>query len=177
MSGPRKRRILAFQHAAPFGLRLSARVGPSGPRLSATLWPSASLSGSCLGALLRVSEKVRLSGPFTAGLRIVYNCRDGTRLGGTGLICTGLNAYRMAWGMLMLLVLAALAATIFGCGGAGGGGSSNSPRQQASETAEPSGRKSEDAGSSGGTAAQQPGHPTLGSAGAPVVLTEYSDYQ
>jgi hypothetical protein len=105
-------------------------------------------------------------GPSASRLRMVYNCRDSTNLGGTELIGAGVNAYRMAWGMLALLIFAALAATTLA--GCGGGTSQSTEKQQASE------QKSGDAGSSERAAA---GHPALGSADAPVVLTEYSDYQ
>jgi protein-disulfide isomerase len=87
---------------------------------------------------------------------------------------------------LIFLVLAALAATILvGCGGSGSGGSAEgSEKQQATETAGSSGQKTElpeqeaeGTDPSGRAAEKQPGHPALGSADAPVVLTEYSDYQ
>ena len=79
--------------------------------------------------------------------------------------------------MLALLILAALVPTILaGCGGAGSGDSSQAPKeQQASRTAgstEPEGEVS-----SGQTSGGRLGHPALGDADAPVVLTEYSDYQ
>ena len=75
--------------------------------------------------------------------------------------------------MLAFLILAALVATnLAGCAGAGSGGSSQaSEEQQASRTADST--KPEDEESSGGRL----GHPALGDADAPVVLTEYSDYQ
>jgi len=81
--------------------------------------------------------------------------------------------------MLTLFLLAALVATILaGCGRAGSGGSSQgSEKQQASRTAAPSEQKAEDAGSSGQATGGRLGHPALGAADAPVVLTEYSDYQ
>jgi hypothetical protein len=75
------------------------------------------------------------------------------------------------------LALAA-ALVLAGCGGAGSGNP-----QQASGQEEQS---PQDAGSSGGSkpdggwASEDGGrleHPSLGSADAPVVLTEYSDYQ
>jgi hypothetical protein len=77
--------------------------------------------------------------------------------------------------MLALLILAALVATLVaGCGGAGSGGSSQAlEEQQASRSASPSEQKTEGTGSSG----QRLGHPALGDADAPVVLTEYADYQ
>jgi len=77
-------------------------------------------------------------------------------------------------GMLALLILTALTATILiGCGAGSSGSSQPSAEQQDSETtgsskAEPPEQKA---------AAGQLEHPTLGSADAPVVMTEYSDYQ
>jgi len=80
----------------------------------------------------------------------------------------------------MLLVLISLLATVSyltGCGGAGNGGSSQvSEKQQASQTAGSSEQKPEDEESSR-QASGRLGHPALGDADAPVVLTEYSDYQ
>ncbi len=92
--------------------------------------------------------------------------------GGRRLIGTKPDVYTKGCEKLALLILAALVATVFvGCGGAGGGGSSEgSEKQQASRTAGSSGQKAEGAGSS-------LEHPALGTADAPVVLTEYSDYQ
>jgi protein-disulfide isomerase len=79
--------------------------------------------------------------------------------------------------MLALLILAALVATILaGCGGAGSGGSSQAPEaQQASRTA--GSTEPEDEEPSGLASGGRLGHPALGDADAPVVLTEYSDYQ
>jgi protein-disulfide isomerase len=95
------------------------------------------------------------------------------------LIGTGPDVYMKGRGMLTLLVLAALLATILaGCGGAGSGGSSQaSEEEQASRSAGASEQKSEDAGSYGQAPRGRLGHPALGSPDAPVVLTEYSDYQ
>jgi protein-disulfide isomerase len=77
--------------------------------------------------------------------------------------------------MSILLILAALVATIFaGCGS--GGSSQPSEEQQASRTAG-SAEQTGDAESSGRVSEKRLGHPALGSADAPVVLTEYSDYQ
>ena len=75
--------------------------------------------------------------------------------------------------MLALLILAALIATnLAGCAGTGSGGSSQAPEeQQASRTA--GSTEPEDEESSG----QRLGHPALGDTDAPVILTEYSDYQ
>jgi hypothetical protein len=95
------------------------------------------------------------------------------------LIGTDPDLYTKGRGMSTLLILAALVVTIFaGCGGAGSGGSSQTPdEQQASRTAGSSGQKPEGAGSSGQALRERLGHPALGSRDAPVVLTEYSDYQ
>ena len=110
---------------------------------------------------------------------MVYNWRDDTRLGGTTLIGAGPHVYKTARGTPALLILTALVVTIcVGCGGAGDGGSSQSSKvQQASGTAGSPGQKAEDTGSSGRISGVRDGHPTLGPADAPVVLTEYSDYQ
>jgi len=83
-----------------------------------------------------------------------------------------------------VLALAAAALVLAGCGGAGSGNRSQGSGQeeQASKTAgsternEPSGGKKPDKE----RASEDDGrldHPSLGSAEAVVVLTEYSDYQ
>ena len=83
----------------------------------------------------------------------------------------------MARGPLTLLILVALATTILaGCGGSGGS-SQPSEKQQSSGTAGSSGQKAEGTRQEDQTSGEELGHPTLGSADAPVVLTEYSDYQ
>jgi protein-disulfide isomerase len=76
---------------------------------------------------------------------------------------------------MALLILAALMATILvGCAAGSGGSSQQSAERQApKEKADSSEQKAEDPGSSG----EQLGHPALGSADAPVVMTEFSDYQ
>jgi protein-disulfide isomerase len=82
--------------------------------------------------------------------------------------------------MLALLILAALvmATILAGCGGAESGGSSQAPeKKQASRTAGSMEQKAEDAGASGQALRGLLGPPALGDADAPVVLTEYSDYQ
>ena len=81
--------------------------------------------------------------------------------------------------MLALLILAALVVTVFaGCSRAGSGSSSqSSDEQQASQTAGSSEQKAEGTGSTGQTSEGRLGHPAIGDADAPVVLTEYSDYQ
>jgi hypothetical protein len=89
----------------------------------------------------------------------------------------------VARGTLTLLVLAALAAAVLvGCGAGSGGSSQRSAGRQAPETAnssggEPPGQKAEGAGDSGQASGGRLGHPALGPADAPVVLTEYGDYQ
>jgi protein-disulfide isomerase len=109
---------------------------------------------------------------------MVYNCLDDSRLGGRTLIGTDPAVRAKGRGTLALLILAALTTILAGCGGAGSGDSSQpSAERRASETADPSGRQSEDTGSSERAAAKPLGHPALGSPDAPVVLTEYSDYQ
>jgi protein-disulfide isomerase len=81
----------------------------------------------------------------------------------------------------LTLLLLALAAISVGCAAGSGGSSQPSAERQVPETgnpkAEPAEQKAEDTDPSGKGAATQPGHPTLGSADAPVVLTEYGDYQ
>ena len=95
------------------------------------------------------------------------------------MIGTGPDVYMKGRGMLTLLVLAALLATILaGCGGAGIGGSSQaSDEEQASRSAGSSEQETEGAGTSRHASSGRLGHPALGSPDAPVVLTEYSDYQ
>jgi hypothetical protein len=99
---------------------------------------------------------------------MVYNCRYGTKLGGSELIGTSTDVRKLARGAFTLLILAALAATILiGCAAGSGGSSPSSAERQAPKKAaegpKPSG--------------EQLGHPALGSADAPVVITEFSDYQ
>jgi protein-disulfide isomerase len=82
-------------------------------------------------------------------------------------------------GMVAFLILAALVAPILaGCGGAGSGGSSQaSDEEQASRSAGSSEQETEGAGTSRDASSGRLGHPALGRPDAPVVLTEYSDYQ
>jgi hypothetical protein len=81
----------------------------------------------------------------------------------------------------VLLILIALLVTVsylIGCAGTGSGGSSQAPEeQQASRSAGSTEQKAEGAESSGKASEDRLGHPALGSRDAPVVLTEYSDYQ
>ena len=123
--------------------------------------------------------RVLSSGPAAPWLRIVYNCWDDTRLGGRTLIGTGPDAYTKGMRMLALLILAALVATnLAGCAGTGSGDSSQpSEEQQASRSAGSSEQETGGAGSPGRASGRRLEHPALGSAEAPVVLTEYSDYQ
>ena len=82
--------------------------------------------------------------------------------------------------MSILLILAALVARVLaGCGACSWGDGADSAReqQQASRTAGSPEQKAGGAGSSGQALRGRLGHPALGDADAPVVLTEYSDYQ
>jgi len=80
--------------------------------------------------------------------------------------------------MLTLLILAVLGATVFtGCGAVSGDSSQASDEQQASRSAGPSEQKTESTGGSGQASGGRLGHPAIGDADAPVVLTEYADYQ
>jgi hypothetical protein len=108
---------------------------------------------------------------------MVYNCEDGTEPGGRELIGASRDVCKVARGALTLLILAALAATVFvGCG-ASGGSPQSSEKQPGSEPANSSGQKAEDTSASGKAAGGKLGHPALGSADAPVLLIEYGDYQ
>ena len=78
--------------------------------------------------------------------------------------------------LLVLIVFLATLSYLIGCGAGSGGSSQVSEKQQASRTADSSEQEPEDEGSSG-QASGRLGNPALGSADAPVVLTEYSDYQ
>ena len=86
-----------------------------------------------------------------------------------------MDVRKLVRGAFALLILAALTATILiGCAAGSGGSSQQSAEQQApKEKADSSEQKAEGPGSSG----KQLGHPALGSADAPVVMTEFSDYQ
>jgi hypothetical protein len=125
----------------------------------------------------RASEKMLWSGPHARWLRIVYNFWDDTELEGSTLIGTSPDVYMKGRGVSILIILAALVATILaGCGGAGSGSSSQlSEEQQGSRSA--GSTEPEDEELSGRASGGRLGHPALGEADAPVVLTEYSDYQ
>ena len=78
----------------------------------------------------------------------------------------------------MLLALAALGATAFaGCGSGGSAQSSGQEGQRVAQSAGPSDQKTVEASWEARATDVRLGHPALGSADAPVVLTEYSDYQ
>jgi protein-disulfide isomerase len=112
-------------------------------------------------------------GPAVSLLRMVYNCWYGTKQG-VELIGTSADLRKVARGAFTLLILAALAATILiGCDAGSGGSSQQSAERQAPKKADSSEQKAEGPGPSG----EQLGHPALGSADAPVVMTEFSDYQ
>jgi hypothetical protein len=78
--------------------------------------------------------------------------------------------------LLILIALLATVSYLTGCKGAGNGSSSQLPEeQQASRSARAT--EPEDEESSGKASGGRLRHPALGEADAPVVLTEYSDYQ
>ncbi|HEV8045034.1 MAG TPA: hypothetical protein VGP38_07640 [Rubrobacter sp.] len=93
--------------------------------------------------------------------------------GGTPLIGTGTDLGGRANELRTLLTLLALVAVMLVFAGCAAGSEGSS---QASGQEEQQGAKGEDSG--GGQASkEQLGHPALGSADAPVVMIEYSDYQ
>ncbi len=115
---------------------------------------------------------------------MVYNCRGRYEAGGTPLISTGSRPGGRAKELRTILTLLALVPVMLvfaGCGSAGSGGSSQASGEEerrASRTAGSStGSKSAEDSGDGPTSKAKLGHPSLGSADAPVVLTEYSDYQ
>jgi hypothetical protein len=103
--------------------------------------------------------------------------RDDAELEGSTLIGTGPDVYMKKVGVLFILIaLLATVSYLAGCASTGSRDSSQSSEgQQASRTAGPT--EPEDEESSGQASGGRLGHPALGEADAPVVLTEYSDYQ
>jgi protein-disulfide isomerase len=90
------------------------------------------------------------------------------------VIATSTDVRKLARGAFTLLILATLAAMVLvGCAAGSGGSSQSSAERQAPKEADSSEQKAAGPGSSG----KQLGHPALGSADAPVVMTEFSDYQ
>ena len=91
--------------------------------------------------------------------------------GGTPLIGTGTRLGARGWWTLLTLLALAAALVLAGCGGAGSG----NPQQASGQEGQPP----KDAGNSGDPKPDggRLEHPSLGSADAPVVLTEYADYQ
>jgi Putative exopolysaccharide Exporter (EPS-E) len=85
------------------------------------------------------------SGPAAPWLRIVYNCRDDTRLGSRTLISTDPDVCTKKGGMLLVLItLLATVSYLTGCGGAGSGSSSEgSGQQRATRTADSTEQKAE----------------------------------
>ncbi len=73
----------------------------------------------------------------------------------------------------MLLTLTTL--VLAGCAAGGGNPSQSSGQEDRSQTAGSSGETKPDGEASKGDGRLE--HPSLGSANAPVVLTEYADYQ
>ena len=111
-------------------------------------------------------------------LRIVYNWRDDTRLEGRTLIGIGPDVRKKGGVLHILIALLATVSYLAGCASTGSRDSSQSSEgQQASRTAGSSEQKTEGAGSSGQARSERLGHPAIGDADAPVVLTEYADYQ
>ena len=94
-------------------------------------------------------------------------------MGGRELIGTSTDLRKVVRGASTLLLAALVAMVLVGCAAGSGGSSSPSAERQAPKEANSSEQKGEGPGSSGG----QLGHPALGSADAPVVMTEFSDYQ
>jgi hypothetical protein len=84
-------------------------------------------------------------------------------------------------GRWTLLILVTLVAAVFaGCGSAGSLGSAQSSGQEGQRASQPAGSSEEKTVATSGeerATKQLLGHPSFGSADAPVVLTEYGDYQ
>ncbi|MDP9410160.1 MAG: hypothetical protein M3P70_06585 [Actinomycetota bacterium] len=78
---------------------------------------------------------------------------------------------------MLLALLTLLAAVVFaGCGSAPQDSGEGQPSQAAGSSEGPSAGETAE-GSGGRSSKERLGHPALGSARAPVVLTEYADYQ
>ena len=113
---------------------------------------------------------------------MVYNCRDryDPRTGGAPLTGTGTRPddsagdERQVRTLQVFFTLALALAAMLVLAGCGAGGSGSESSGGGDDDARASG--SSDPGNSGGETARL-GTPSLGSADAPVVLTEYSDYQ
>ena len=83
------------------------------------------------------------------------------------------------WTLLTLLALFA-ALVLAGCGGAAGEGNpshASGEEERASQDGGPKPEKRAGGPDEGRASKEKLGHPALGAADAPVVLTEYSDYQ
>jgi len=107
---------------------------------------------------------------------MVYNCRGRyeSSIGGAPLTGAGAGLdddarNRMRNGGLRVVFTLVVALVLAGCGGAGGG--SPSSGGNGGGEADPAG-----GGQAGGESAEL-GTPSLGREDAPVVMTEYSDYQ
>jgi hypothetical protein len=108
---------------------------------------------------------------FGLALKRLYNCQYGTKLGGSEL--NGTDVRKLARGAFTLLLAALTVMILIGCAAGSGESSPPSAERQAQKKSVSSQQKGEGPGSSG----EQLGHPALGSADAPVVMTEFSDYQ
>jgi hypothetical protein len=144
-------------------------------------WPNALFAaGQFLVIALVEDPQTVLKRSLSSGrpcLRIVYNCRDDTELEGSTLIGTGPDLYtKKVGGLLILIALLATVPYLTGCGGVGSGGSSQAPEEK-QELRTARSMEPEDEESSGQASGRRLGHPALGDSDAPVVLTEYSDYQ
>ena len=156
---------------------VSEEVGLVAPRRGKVRGPRRLISaGWSVGAL--AAYELELSAvsfrDFGLALKRLYNCRYRKEVGGRELIGTSTDSRKLARGAVTLLILVALAASFsVGCGAGSGGSSSSSAERQVAKKADSSEQKAEGPGPSH----EQLGHPALGSADAPVVMTEFSDYQ